>query len=751
MKDYRKLFIYIILLQFVFISQLLPQKVEVHNVSENGIIKNWIVAGPFPSPLEEDQSKGWMKGFDHDFLNSIGGEEHSKLSSKLQIEFNDFDGAKNNVETFSASSDEQGVLSFDKFFGETDYKVAYLYTELFSDREQNCTFLLGSDDGVKVWLNNNLIHTNDVGRGITPREDIFGGKLKKGNNRLLVKVSDFVRGWGAIVEVLDSVGYLEYEKIERDREDFYEFMNSKLVVKTDWESSITFYAGDKFPKLVWDKPYLVEKVAGPVEMKIRWFNSALNEVEVPKEPGAYAYYAEGVSEKGYKIRRAATLYAYPNNWMGWSESPNAELEFMPVSTFEKSLWIKNQDAITKYVGRMVNRSSLTQAEASVLMAFVDSQNDKDAVNRLNTPIIKDGDYHIKLKTKILNTENKWGSIKAPKKSDKTYTVLHSGNEEEAGVKKGTASELRNICDEWFAKSNQPFDLLIARNGVIIIHEAFGEDGYGKFTTEMPTEIASTTKMFTGLIFAQFVDQGLINIDDNVGKFLPEFETGKPNSLTLRNCFTHTSGLFGHGAWGGVQNPWMDNSVASLIPSLPVNKIHLYNGIGYNLAGKVMEIVSNKSIFRLFREHLFDPLEMNNTFNEEDLAYGTQSTAYDLALVGQMVLNKGKYGNLEFFSEKTLDQLLPKPLNTWYPDINQDWGIGFTWLRQNRKNSNDVENRENPYILGKNTVGHGSATSTILRVDFDNNLVIAQSRRDAGEYYEKYLEKLLLALESGLIN
>ncbi len=284
--------------------------------------------------------------------------------------------------------------------------------------------------------------------------------------------------------------------------------------------------------------------------------------------------------------------------------------------------------------------------------------------------------------------------------------------------------------------------------MIIIHEAFGEDGYGKFTTEMPTEIASTTKMLTGLIFAQFVDQGLISIDDNVGDFLPDFETGKPNSLTLRHCFTHTAGLFGHGAWGGVQNPWMDNSVSSLIPSLPVNKIHQYNGIGYNLAGKVMEIVSNKSIFRLFREQLFDPLGMDNTFNEEDLAYGTQSTAYDLALVGQMVLNKGKYGNLIFFSEETFDKILPKPLNTWYPTINQDWGIGLTWMRQNRK-SDDKKYSENKYILGKNTIGHGSATSTILRVDLDNNLVISQSRRDAGQHYEEYLEKLLLIIENGL--
>lgn len=609
MKNYGRNLLFIILFALTFTNQTFSQNSAIHNLSSNNFIKNWIVAGPFPSPLEEDRSKGWQKGFDYDFLKSIGGEENSKITDNQIITFKNFEGGEKKVETFKTSSDSLGIVSFDKIFGELDFKVAYLFTEIFSDKDQTCHFLLGSDDGVKVWLNGDLIHRNDVGRGITPREDIFEGKFIRGNNRLLVKVGEYIRGWGAIVEIFDSAAMFEINKLKRDKEDFYEFMDSKLVVKTDWESSITFYAGKKFPQLVWTKPYLVEKVAGKVDLDIRWFNSELEEVKTPKDPGAYAFYAEGVSEKGYKIRRAATLYAYPYNWMGWSESPNAELEFMPVSTLKKSVWKKNQYAIKKYVGRMFNRSSLTQGEASLLMAFIDSQNDDDVASRLNTPIIKDGDYHVKLKSKILNVEDKWEELKAPQKSMNTYTVLHKGSESEAGVKNGTTSKIREICNEWFAKSNQPFDILIARNGVIIIHEAFGEDGYGKFTTEMPTEIASTTKMLTGLIFAQFVDQGLIRIDDNVGDFLPEFETGKPNSLTLRNCFTHTSGLLGHGAWGGVQNPWMDNSVSSLIPSLPVNKIHQYNGIGYNLAGKVMEIVSNKSIFRLFREQLFDPYSM----------------------------------------------------------------------------------------------------------------------------------------------
>ena len=55
-------------------------------------------------------------------------------------------------------------------------------------------------------------------------------------------------------------------------------------------------------------------------------------------------------------------------------------------------------------------------------------------------------------------------------------------------------------------------------------------------------------------------------------------------------------------------------------------------------------------------------------------------------------------------------------------------------------------REN---LSKNVIGHGSATSAILRVDLDNDLVITQSRRRGGKAYGKYLVEFLMAIEDGL--
>ncbi len=170
-----------------------------------------------------------------------------------------------------------------------------------------------------------------------------------------------------------------------------------------------------------------------------------------------------------------------------------------------------------------------------------------------------------------------------------------------------------------------------------------------------------------------------------------------------------------------------------------------------LSGKVMEIVSGKSIFRLIRENLFDPLEMNNTISEEDLAYGCHSTAFDLAKIGQLLLNKGSYGELEFFSPQTFEKLLPEPLDKYYPLSNEEKGIGITWMRYQRPETSKNNYGKSKMILSNNIIGHGSATSAVLMVDMDNEIVITQSRRNGGEYFDEYLTKLLLMIEENLIS
>ncbi len=75
--------------------------------------------------------------------------------------------------------------------------VAYLRTKIWSDQAQALVLELGSDDGVKVWLNANVVHAHNVLRGLTPDEDKVPVHLAAGWNSLLLKITQNVRGWAA--------------------------------------------------------------------------------------------------------------------------------------------------------------------------------------------------------------------------------------------------------------------------------------------------------------------------------------------------------------------------------------------------------------------------------------------------------------------------------------------------------------------------------------------------------------------------
>lgn len=76
-----------------------------------------------------------------------------------------------------------------------DHRAAYAFTRVKSPSAQKLRLELGSDDGVKVWLNGALVHTNNTHRGISPGEDKVVVMLNEGWNALLIKVTNDDGGW----------------------------------------------------------------------------------------------------------------------------------------------------------------------------------------------------------------------------------------------------------------------------------------------------------------------------------------------------------------------------------------------------------------------------------------------------------------------------------------------------------------------------------------------------------------------------
>jgi CubicO group peptidase (beta-lactamase class C family) len=368
----------------------------------------------------------------------------------------------------------------------------------------------------------------------------------------------------------------------------------------------------------------------------------------------------------------------------------------------------------------------------------------------DTPEIVNDDRQLALKLKILGWEHKFSALALPGQRDTPAPVLRAGTAVEAGVRPDTAAKIRAVCRAWYEASREPFVILVARHGVIVIHEAFDDEKAGKTKLDTPLYMASITKAMCGMMFAQFLDQGIIGLDDPVGKYLPDFPVEGEKTITLRHCFTHTTGLDGHYEWGGVHNAWLDNVILNGMGYLTPGKIHNYNGMGYDLAGKVMETVSGKSILRLMHENLFEPLGVKNT-RIDDMACATTSSAEDIATMGQLLLNRGAYGDRQFFSPATFEKLLPRNLSAFYPDLNLDWGIGLQWMRADDPDAGKGGVPKGKTLLSPNTIGHGAASAAILRVDLDNEVVVAQVRNTGGKDFEKYLTEFLQAIDQCILD
>jgi len=101
-----------------------------------------------------------------------------------------------------------GLIGINEFVGSFDNAVAYLRSSIWSDKQQQVTLELGSDDGVKAWLNGELVHANNVGRPLKPGEDKKQVTLKAQWNELLLKITNGGGGWQACVRLAGKDGKL---------------------------------------------------------------------------------------------------------------------------------------------------------------------------------------------------------------------------------------------------------------------------------------------------------------------------------------------------------------------------------------------------------------------------------------------------------------------------------------------------------------------------------------------------------------
>ena len=714
---------------------------KTHELNTNSCLSEIFISKVFKSP----ETKNIVEMIDYPYIDDEGLFNNKKNIHDGQV---------------IQSADE--IFDINLFLDDTAYAVVYGYFEISSKKEENVNFLFSTTDGVKLFVNNNYQHAY-AGNTFSSIEEYISVPLNKGINRVVLKMPNKDWDWKIKVKILNDEDSKEYLKQKYEAIEYHQFLNIDVIpllnLKSDWTHNMMLYMRiGNFPEFALDKPELAKKyLGGGYEIKVRWFDTNLNEVFYPKETGRYGYYAEIKGKNGDILKRSGTLLCTSENWTAWASFLNAHLDYLPVNDISRQTWNDHREAAGNFLGLKTFESFLMQKEQILYLCFLDDMQKKGLKpNRKLTPLIYDGDFHSKIKQIILGKENYYIDLKFPGK-------IFSGNDKFEYLKPKKkkkysrfTKKMDKICKDWIDDGGSPFDMIIAKDGKIIYHEAFGSDDFGVFTINTPTEIASITKLFTGILFAQFVEQNMIGIDDPVGKYLPEFPTEGPQAITMRHLFTHTGGFYGHGLYDGVHNHWLENTLYHVIKNDTVGTSYRYNGTSYELAGKVMELVTGKSVFRLFQEYLYEPLGMDNTYHQWSLGYSVHTTAYDLAILGQMLLQRGVYNGKKYFSEETFKSLLPIDLNQFYPGIrfNNAWdkdqarGIGI--VMQNWKTDDKITGKKR-YLLSDNVIGHGSATSSVLRIDLDNNILITQTRRRGKANFGKHFKNVYELIDETLIN
>ena len=154
-------------------------------------MQDWQVCGPFAlqAPAVNDPGQDHLIGFETDFLKPCGGEMKMRRPCA---------NAGLKWRLFHASD---SVVNLDQAVSTADFVVAYAFREWEEPLDRPAILALGSNDGCRVWLNGEQIWDFAPGRGVRPDQDLIPVLLKKGSNRLLLKIEERGNRWGFCLRI----------------------------------------------------------------------------------------------------------------------------------------------------------------------------------------------------------------------------------------------------------------------------------------------------------------------------------------------------------------------------------------------------------------------------------------------------------------------------------------------------------------------------------------------------------------------
>lgn len=153
-------------------------------------ITAWQIAGPYM-----EGGKNFAALFEIVFPPEEAAEQTAETSTKVKWR---------SLET-TGNGQKPWVVDLLKVLG-GEQRVAYARTRIQSETDQRVRLELGSDDGLKVWLNERMVHANNVARPLQAGSDKVDVDLKKGINTLVLKITQNNLGWEFCARIIAPTG-----------------------------------------------------------------------------------------------------------------------------------------------------------------------------------------------------------------------------------------------------------------------------------------------------------------------------------------------------------------------------------------------------------------------------------------------------------------------------------------------------------------------------------------------------------------
>ncbi len=300
-------------------------------------------------------------------------------------------------------------------------------------------------------------------------------------------------------------------------------------------------------------------------------------------------------------------------------------------------------------------------------------------------------------------------------------------------------------------------VLIGHDGRVVYRRAFGQRALVPRRLPMKVDtlfdMASLTKVIaTNTAVMQLFEQGKIRLDDQVSVYWPEFAANGKDSITIRELMTHYSGLPPDlpldPAWSGYDTAM--KLIVATSPIDPPGTRFRYSDINYETLGEIVRRISGEPLNLYCTRHIFKPLGMKNTMflppaslkpriaptqfdqgttgkmlwgvvhdptarNMGGVAghAGLFSTADDLSIFAQMILNGGSYRGARILSPLAVEKM-----TTPETPSNAQAVRGLGWDIDTPFSSNRGE------LFPVGSFGHTGFTGTSIWIDpFSKTYVI----------------------------